>query len=291
MIQIEQQENVGQKEKVRNLIEKLENHLRLDEKINNLKIQLEKMRLQITTSTDKNSIREKISQLEVAMFNYEEEKKISNYTEEEKNKLLDNIRNIIQQIRPLPFSCENKKQIHKNLKNLNRFEEHFLILRVKSSDEEFVIQASKILSLVCDKKNEIKSVINQSKDNINNGESQQGNLLENWAEIKIVEENQKVHQQETPTQGGNVIEQIDLDGQNKLSNENMIKQELIEKGQESEQICESEKCLICFAKKRKFVAIPCGHFIYCQVCKELVMQKLKCLLCRQNVLQMFEIFA
>lgn len=37
-----------------------------------------------------------MSQLEVAMFNYEEEKKISNYTDEEKSKLLDNIRNIIQ---------------------------------------------------------------------------------------------------------------------------------------------------------------------------------------------------
>ncbi|CAK70231.1 unnamed protein product (macronuclear) [Paramecium tetraurelia] len=291
MIQIEQQENIRQKKKVRNLIETLENHLRLDEKITNLKIQLEKMRLQITTSTDKNSIKEKISQLEVAMFNYEEEKKISNYTDEERSKLLDNIRNIILQIRPLPFSCDNKRQIHKNLKNLNRFEEHFLILRVKSNNEKFVIEASKILSLVCDKKREIKKVIDQSKENSNNDESQYGNILENQAEIKIVDENQKVHQQETPTLGGNIIEQINLDSQNKLLDENMIKQEPIEIGQENEQICESEKCQICFAKKRKFVAIPCGHFIYCQVCKELVMQKLKCLLCRQNVLQMFEIFA
>lgn len=53
------------------------------------------MRLQISTSPDKNIIKEKISQLEVAIFNYEEEKNISNYTNEEKSKLLDTIRNII----------------------------------------------------------------------------------------------------------------------------------------------------------------------------------------------------
>lgn len=79
----------------------------------------------------------------------------------------------------MPFSCDNKRQIHKNLKNLNRFEEHFLILRVKSNNEKFVIEASKILSLVCDKKREIKKVIDQSKENSNNDESQYGNILEN----------------------------------------------------------------------------------------------------------------
>ncbi|CAD8104117.1 unnamed protein product [Paramecium primaurelia] len=290
MIQIEQQENIGQKRKVRDIIEKLENHLRLDEKISNLKIQLEKMRLQITTSIDKNSIKEKISQLEAAIFNYEEEKKISNYTDEEKNKLLDSIRNIIQQIRPLPYSCENKRQIHKNLKNLNRFEEHFLILRVKSSNEEFVIEASKILSLVCDKKSEIKRVINQTKEDTNDDQQQQINLQIKYTDIERVEDYNNQNQfQETPTLQGNILEQINLDKQNKISNEIQIKQD--EKVQENEQICEQEKCQICFAQKRKFVAIPCGHFIYCQNCKELVLQRLKCLLCRQNVIQMFEIFA
>ncbi|CAD8122654.1 unnamed protein product [Paramecium sonneborni] len=286
MIQMEQQEKgVQQKKKIRNLIENLENHLRLDEKIINLKQQLDKLSLQITTSSDQDSVKEKMKQLEVAIFNYEEEKKIWNYNDEEKKKLLDSFKNIIQQIKPLELSYENQRQIHKDLKNLNRFEEHFLILRVKSNDEEFIMQASKILSMVCDKKNEIKSGINQSKEKIHQEDQQNRIQQQGKDELKIVKQDEKIMMQETPTQEGITEEQLISQQQSK----NLITKQ--EQNQQSDQLCETEKCQICFANKRKFVAIPCGHYIYCQSCKELVLQKLKCLLCRQNVLKMFEIFS
>lgn len=33
---------------------------------------------------------------------------------------------------------------------------------------------------------------------------------------------------------------------------------------------EDKLCAICIEKERKFIAIPCGHFSYCEICKDMV---------------------
>ncbi|KAM3133254.1 hypothetical protein pb186bvf_014694 [Paramecium bursaria] len=51
---------------------------------------------------------------------------------------------------------------------------------------------------------------------------------------------------------------------------------------------DQSKCQICFDYRKEYVVIPCGHFIYCQKCKDLI--KDKCLLCQQTVVQVLKIY-
>ncbi|CAD8122337.1 unnamed protein product [Paramecium sonneborni] len=320
----------SQEGKVSNLIKKLESNLKVNEKINSMIMRLDKLKQQLSVQPQsQQNLKETIAQYEVAICNYEEERRVQNLTLEERNKILENISELIHQIEPLPAYNLNEKRIHKDLKNLNRIEENFLILRTKSQDEQFIVESSRIICLVVEKKNKIIMKIDRTddenqnmtykmqqlkindkdkqvetptmlpeenqdygliKEEQNQRNSQQS--LQNIGEIKQ-ESEKNLNQFETPTIGRD-SEQSDT----KMSNENLESQQNNEEqrndnklNQEKEQVCENEKCQICFAQRRKYVAIPCGHYIYCQNCKKLVEQKMKCLLCRQNVCQMFEVYA
>ncbi|CAD8147480.1 unnamed protein product [Paramecium octaurelia] len=51
---------------------------------------------------------------------------------------------------------------------------------------------------------------------------------------------------------------------------------------------DDKKCQICFEKDREYVAIPCGHYIYCEDCKGLI--KSDCLLCRNPITSVLKIY-
>ncbi|CAD8110630.1 unnamed protein product [Paramecium primaurelia] len=318
----------SQEGKVSDLIKKLESNLKVNEKINSMIMKLDKLKQQLTTQPQQQqNLKETIAQYEVAICNYEEERRKQNLTSEERQRILDNIRAVINSIEPLPAHNQNEKQIHKDLKNLNRIEENFLILRTKSSDEQFIIDSSKIICQVVEKKNKIIMMIDKTEDDnqgvsikmqqlkIQNDDQQAEtptmlpDEIQNYGLIKdeqfqrkskqslqfigeIQQQSEKnLNQFETPTAGkDSELSDIKLTDKNieskqsfeEYTNDNQLNQE---------QICEGEKCQICFAKKRRYVAIPCGHYIYCEICKQLVEQKMKCLLCRQNVCQMFEVYA
>ena len=59
--------------------------------------------------------------------------------------------------------------------------------------------------------------------------------------------------------------------------ENKIKQQTSKNDCPSKQTSQ-DLCQICFEKERQYVVVPCGHYIYCQKCKELIRDH--CLLCR-----------
>lgn len=43
---------------------------------------------------------------------------------------------------------------------------------------------------------------------------------------------------------------------------------------------QSDNCIICFTNKRTHLLVPCGHFLYCQICVHNISKK-KCAMCRQ----------
>ncbi|CAD8065086.1 unnamed protein product [Paramecium sonneborni] len=56
----------------------------------------------------------------------------------------------------------------------------------------------------------------------------------------------------------------------------------------SKSINDDKKCQICFEKDKEYVAIPCGHYIYCKECKELI--KKDCLICRNPITSVMKIY-
>ncbi|CAK62867.1 unnamed protein product (macronuclear) [Paramecium tetraurelia] len=318
----------SQEGKVSDLIKKLESNLKVNEKINSMILKLDKLKQQLTTQPQpQQNLKETIAQYEIAICNYEEERRIQNLTQEERQRILDNIRVVINSIEPLPAHNQNEKQIHKDLKNLNRIEEHFLILRTKSTDESFIVESSKIICQVVEKKNKIIMMIDKTEEDnqgvtnklqqlkIQHDDSQAEtptmlpDEMQNFGLIKdeqsqrkskqslqfigeIQQQSEKnLNQFETPTAGGDSeLSDVKLTD-NSIEGKQTAEQSTNENQFKQEYICEGEKCQICFAKKRRYVAIPCGHYIYCEVCKLLVEQKMKCLLCRQTVCQMFEVYA
>ncbi|CAD8072023.1 unnamed protein product [Paramecium sonneborni] len=53
-------------------------------------------------------------------------------------------------------------------------------------------------------------------------------------------------------------------------------------------INDDKKCQICFEKDKEYVAIPCGHYIYCENCKDLI--KKDCLICRNPITSVLKIY-
>ncbi|CAD8187297.1 unnamed protein product [Paramecium octaurelia] len=87
----------------------------------------------------------------------------------------------------------------------------------------------------------------------------------------------------------NVIQQFDniiIEDQKK------DKQKVIQQAQNKQEtvtaIDDSNLCQICFEFPKQYVATPCGHFVYCQNCKDLAVKE--CLICREPVQMLIKVF-
>ncbi|CAK93570.1 unnamed protein product (macronuclear) [Paramecium tetraurelia] len=87
----------------------------------------------------------------------------------------------------------------------------------------------------------------------------------------------------------NVIKQFDnvkIEDQ-KQNNQNVIQQ--VQNKQETvTNLDDSNLCQICFEFPKQYVATPCGHFVYCQNCKDLAVKE--CLICREPVQLLIKVF-
>ncbi|CAD8106401.1 unnamed protein product [Paramecium sonneborni] len=75
--------------------------------------------------------------------------------------------------------------------------------------------------------------------------------------------------------------------EDKKQENQIIKQQ--EKPQETQKGKDDSKlCQICFELPKGYVATPCGHFVYCQQCKNLAQGQ--CLICREPIQLMIKVF-
>ncbi|KAM3142300.1 hypothetical protein pb186bvf_005709 [Paramecium bursaria] len=272
--------------KVSNLLKKLRESISIEDKMIKLKEKIYKQKQALTTMKDEQKRAEieiYLKQLEQAFDNYSLEMNQKSYQTNDIYKYLEQISIIVQKIKPLEPLRDNEKQIHKNLKNLNRFEEHLLMIKCGISTQSFIAEIQRIITVVSQKRHQQIQLINS--DQICKIEQQEP---EEDLSIKMPINNliDKIEQlnldQETPTAGENLDQILENDIEPAIEKK-------VEK-QEDHDIPECEKCSICLAKRKQYIAIPCGHFIYCKDCHMIVKSQMLCLLCRQTVWQLTKVF-
>ncbi|KAM3127647.1 hypothetical protein pb186bvf_020244 [Paramecium bursaria] len=89
-----------------------------------------------------------------------------------------------------------------------------------------------------------------------------------------------------------IVESVVIQKQEQVQQVQKIQQQEVknESKLNSQSDDDSSTCSMCLDQKREYIAIPCGHFIYCGTCTELLKQKLECILCRKAITQFMKVY-